>query len=614
MLLSLITALFVTFVQFSDLLVEDWAPKYDQPAPVTLRVPSGSSLVEGGTEHSPPTRITHSRIIVPWGEVLRRGSEEDRMAMAYDAMRRPLGAFRAVGVFVVFFTLCLAVTSYLRSFGQNRLRLLRVQIGVFVMISMAVLVSKAFLLFTALPAYWLPVSAIPLWMAATFGRRSAFVIALVLAFLVASLARLDLLLLCTLLATGLAATVLHVDRRRSRFMVMSGIVGGLVAAVLYVAISGLVEGHFDFIHDLFPPIHSALIASVGGGLAAGVIAVILRGPATRLLGSVPRERLLDLTDLEQPLLQKMAREAPGTWEHCRAMANLAEQASSAIGADGLLTRVGAYYHDLGKTAQSKYFVENLLPDEASPHDDLDPDVSADAIMAHVVVGTKILREGGIPEPVVEFAYSHHGTQLVEYFWNKCQSQGNPKGLGSSAFRYPGMKPQTKETAILMLVDSIEAASRTIDPPVREQFEAMIQRIVFTKLKAGQLDESGLDIDELRILINRMSETLVNMNHHRVKYPWQRKRAEEFGVPSDAVGSPQVEIHGHAVAHLPPPSADRVSAPSGRPDSATLASPPSSSDNKEAAPTPGARLGDRGKVPETPSSGPPTSARRSGEKH
>ncbi len=225
------------------------------------------------------------------------------------------------------------------------------------------------------------------------------------------------------------------------------------------------------------------------------------------------------------------------------MANLAEQAASSIGADALLTRVGAYYHDLGKTAQCKYFVENLGPDERSPHDELEPDVSADAIMAHVVLGTRILREGGIPEPVVEFAYTHHGTQIVEFFWNKCQQIGNPKGLDASYFRYPGMKPQTKETAILMLVDSIEAASRTIDPPEREQFENMIQRILFTKLKQGQLDDCGLDLNDLRIISNRMAETLVNMHHHRIKNQWQAKRAKEFGVPTAAVrdSSPQLEF-------------------------------------------------------------------------
>jgi hypothetical protein len=152
-------------------------------------------------------------------------------------------------------------------------------------------------------------------------------------------------------------------------------------------------------------------------------------------------------------------------------------------------------------------------------------VSADAIMAHVVQGAKLLREGGIPEPVVEFAYTHHGTQVIEYFWHKCKERGNPRSLREDSFRYPGMKPQTKETAILMLVDSIEAASRTIQPPERAKFEEMVQRILFTKLKSGQIDESGLTLEDLRILCLRMTETLVNMFHGRIKYPWQKEGPE-----------------------------------------------------------------------------------------
>src|SRR5215468_10195227 len=151
-------------------------------------------------------------------------------------------------------------------------------------------------------------------------------------------------------------------------------------------------------------------------------------------------------------------------------------------------------------------------------------------MAHVVQGAKILRDGGIPEPVVEFAYTHHGTQLIEYFWHKCQEKGNPKNLPETFFRYPGMKPQTKATAILMLVDSIEAASRTIQPEPgdggRAKFEEMIQRVIFTKLKSAQLDDSGLTMDDLKTLTLRMSDTLVNMYHGRVKYPWQEKEAAE----------------------------------------------------------------------------------------
>jgi putative nucleotidyltransferase with HDIG domain len=299
----------------------------------------------------------------------------------------------------------------------------------------------------------------------------------------------------------------------------------------------LLQGDASFVGpDLSRGADSHLIACVAGGLLAGLLGNLLREPAERVMGHVSRSRLLDLTDIESPLLRKMATEAPGSWEHSRAMANLAEAAAASISADSLLTRVGAYYHDLGKTVQPKYFIENMAPGETSPHDELPAEVSADAIMAHVVLGTKILRKGGVPEPVVEFAYTHHGTQVVEYFWEKYQKQETPEGeprLGRSHFSYPGMKPMSKETAILMLVDSIEAASRTVSPASQEKFEEMIRRVVFTKLGGGQLDDSGLTIADLRIMTTRLASTLVNMYHGRIKYPWQRRQEAEEGAKSEA---------------------------------------------------------------------------------
>ena len=458
---------------------------------------------------------------------------------------------------MIFFTLTMALTAYLRKFGQSRLRLMRSQVGVLLTIGLMAVVAKLLLLFTALPEYWIPLSAVPLWVSTAFDRRTGFVVTVVLAFVVASFLRFDLLLLTAMIAQGLAATLTLLDRKRSRHLIISGILSGASAAAVLVAVTTVIEGDFDLAGDIARLASSRLVACLGGGIAAGLIAAVFRGFVQRLLGHVSRERLMDLTDLEQPLLKKMAREAPGSWEHSRAMANLAEGAASAVKADALLTRVGAYYHDLGKTTQPKYFVENLGYDERSPHEQLDPEVSADAIMAHVVVGAKILRDGGIPEPVVEFCYTHHGTQLVEYFWTKCLEQGNPKHLRESHFRYPGMKPQTKETAILMLVDSIEAASRTIDPPDREKFETMIQRIIFTKLRGGQLDDSGLTVQDLRTLVVRMSETLVNMHHHRIKYQWQAQQAEEFGVPAqvaratDSIPPPRADVMPPTVVAAPP---------------------------------------------------------------
>jgi len=556
LVMSVLFALVLTAVQVGDHYVPAFAPRIGEPAATTLRVPYGPRVVRDRSTGRSELHYEHQRILVPRGTLLRAASDSDWTAFSYDIRHRPPELPRLIAVFAIFFTLTIGLTAYLRRFGHQRLRLLRVQAGLLAAMGLLALASKAFLLFTGLSEFWLPIAAVPLWIATSFDRRTAFVVTVVLSFAVASFLDFDLVFLCVLLARGMAATLLYLDRKRSRQMILAGGLAGLSAVALYVAIMVTFDGTFAWRADLGAPASSQLIACFGGGLAAGLIGALLRAPASRMLGHVPRERLLDLSDLEQPLLMQLAREAPGTFEHSRAMANLAEQAASAIGADALITRVGAYYHDIGKSTQPKYFVENLSPDERSPHDDLDPDVSADAIMAHVVLGTKILREGSVPEPVVEFAYTHHGTQLVEYFWNKCLQQGNPKALDAGAFRYPGMRPQTRETAIVMLVDSIEAASRTVDPPERDAFENMIQRIVFTKLKDGQLDDCGLGMNELNVIVNRMADALVNMHHHRIKYQWQAKRAQEFGVPSTAVSADALPSRPRAVeASVEPPTVE-----------------------------------------------------------
>jgi putative nucleotidyltransferase with HDIG domain len=527
--LSLMFASIVTVAQVADVFVPAFRPAFGQKAPTTIRVPYAGDFVEREADPFKPVpglEYRHVNVVVPRGTLLDATNPEHRAALAFDESRRLTSPIRILAIGGVHLALFLLVSTYLRKFGASRTRLLRTQIGIFAGMTGVVLVGKAFLLLSSLPELWIPVAVTPLWCAIAIDRRTAFLVNVMLAFMTSALLLFDLPMLFVLITRGLAASLFFVNTKRPRQMIAAGVAGGLVACAIYAAIIVVFEGRVSIELDLVRGIDSRLAACVGGGVLAGLLATILREPGERLLGSVSRDRLLDLTDLEQPLLRKMATEAPGSWEHSRAMANLAEAAAAAIGADTLLTRVGAYYHDLGKTIQPKYFVENLAPGERSPHDDLDPDVSADAIMAHVVQGTKILREGGVPEPVVEFAYTHHGTQTIEYFWHKCQERKNPKNLTEDFFRYPGMKPQTKETAILMLVDSIEAASRTIQPPERAKFEEMIQRVVFTKLRAGQTDESGLTLEDVRVICLKMADTLVNMFHGRIKYPWQKETPEE----------------------------------------------------------------------------------------
>ncbi|MGZ3443191.1 MAG: HDIG domain-containing metalloprotein, partial [Polyangia bacterium] len=287
------------------------------------------------------------------------------------------------------------------------------------------------------------------------------------------------------------------------------------------ALCFLVQGRLPD-QDTTSIVSSDLIGAIGGGLAAGVIATIVAPLLERALGEVPRGKLVELTDLNHPLLKRIAEKSPGTWAHSLAMANMAELAATAIGANALLTRVGAYYHDLGKSSAPQYYIENLHAGEPSPHDSLDPDVSADAIFAHCTEGVRLGRAAGIPEPVLDFMHMHHGNGLLEYFWHKNEQLGNPKRLSEKSFRYPGLPPQTKETGILAICDAVEAASRTLKTPTERDLTSLVQRIVFGKLRLGQLDQSGLTSSDLKAMCNSLVDTLKNSFHVRIEYPWQKE--------------------------------------------------------------------------------------------
>lgn len=551
--LSAVFAVVLTLTSFADTLAEPLRVSPNVPAPVTLRLPATAA------PDASVRSFAARRPMVAMGERLTAESPRASVVREFELRRRPptLGALG--GAWLLYFLLALMLTMSLRTFSPGRGALLRTQTGILSLMAALLAAAKALLLLTPLPAVLLPVATVPLWCALYFDRRTALPVSVVVSLMAASLNFFDGTLLASYLATSVIASVAMRDRKQSLGMLVAGGLGGVSAALVLVGMETLANRGFDPIADVSVPLESGVVGAFVGGVGGGLLAFLFQGIAVVALGAVSRSRLIRLTDLDQPLLKKMQAEAPGSWEHSRMMANLAESAAAVVGADALLTRVGAYYHDLGKTCQSKYFVENLQGGEKSPHGGLDPDVSADAIMAHVVEGTRILREGGIPEAVVEFVYTHHGTSIIEYFWHKTLEADNPRGLDENFFRYPGMRPRTKETAILMLIDSIEAASRTVDPPTRENFAAMVQRIFFVKLGQGQLDESGLTMDELRTITSNITDTLCGAFHNRIKYPWQDRKEK---------GQAQLPIPGPAteedVARAREPSTETaIAAPDAR---------------------------------------------------
>jgi putative nucleotidyltransferase with HDIG domain len=234
--------------------------------------------------------------------------------------------------------------------------------------------------------------------------------------------------------------------------------------------------------------------------------------------------LVELSDFNHPLLKELSSKAPGTFHHSIIMGNLSEEAAHSINANRILARVGCYYHDIGKTVEPEFFIENQI-DKINKHDDLNPTTSAKIIIAHVNQGMELARKYKLPEVLIDFIPMHHGTTLVSYFYKKAQDQENifPEG-SKEEYRYPGPKPQTKETGIVMLADSIEAATRTLDDPTTEKLEKKIIEIIRTRFMEGELDECELTLRDLTKIKNSFLKILIGIHHHRIKYPDKKVEA------------------------------------------------------------------------------------------
>ncbi|WP_214693110.1 MULTISPECIES: HDIG domain-containing metalloprotein [unclassified Exiguobacterium] len=240
-------------------------------------------------------------------------------------------------------------------------------------------------------------------------------------------------------------------------------------------------------------------------------------------GVLSSGRLVELMSPTHPLLRKLLMEAPGTYHHSMMVANLAESACEAIGADGLLARVASYYHDLGKTERPLHFIENQQGG-GNPHDRLTPEESADIIMAHPYDGADLLRRYKLPKEIIDIAEQHHGTSLLKYFFVKAK-EDHEKDVVESRYRYPGPKPQTREAAVVMIVDSIEAAVRSQKQPTPEKIRMLVRAIIRDKLADGQFEDCDLTTKEIWRVGESACETLTGLFHERIEYPELKKEGE-----------------------------------------------------------------------------------------
>ncbi len=364
-----------------------------------------------------------------------------------------------------------------------------------------------------------------------YGQPIALGIAGVQALLIAL--ALDLstgVLLVTLAGGAVMVGQLRQIRQRGT-LIRAGLVSGLVVAVGCAGV-GLAE------RPAIDGMYAALATEAAWGFAAPLVVGFF------VLGVLPFiERafkvttamtLLELSDVNQPLLRRLAQAAPGTYNHSLTIAVLAEAAAEAIGADGLLCRVGAYYHDIGKMNKPQYFIENQ-GGGPNRHDKLSPAMSLLIIVAHVKDGMEMAREYGLPRRLHHFIESHHGTTLVEYFYHAAQKQAGEGNAQPSEFefRYPGPKPQTREAAILMLCDTVESASRTMNDPTPSRVEQLVHKLAMKRLMDGQFDESALTLEELHRVEEAITKSLAAIHHGRIKYPSDKPTDQPVAAPPGA---------------------------------------------------------------------------------
>jgi len=269
------------------------------------------------------------------------------------------------------------------------------------------------------------------------------------------------------------------------------------------------------------------------GIFASSFTLVIFYLLGQLFGVTTSLQLLEISRPNHPLLRQLLLKAPGTYHHTLLVSNMAEEAAVAIGADSLLTRVGSYYHDIGKITRPYFFIENNTDGE-NPHDRLDPYTSARIIISHVSDGVELAEKYHLPQAIIDFIREHHGTTRVEYFYHKAvQMADNPNAVDESAFRYPGPKPHTRETAILMLADSCEATVRAMHPRSREEMLEIIRSVINRRLMSGQLDRSPLTLRDLTLIAEAFARVLQGIHHPRVKYPGEETKSTQAGAKEAA---------------------------------------------------------------------------------
>ncbi len=407
----------------------------------------------------------------------------------------------------------------------------------------ALLMYFAFTTQTALPVeYFVLVPVASMIVTIVFDSRVAFQTTIAVALLVGAMKGNDFGAMFTSLSAGALAvyTVRDIKNRTQIFRSLVFIFIGYSVATLAISLQQVEDASTILAKFSLIAVNSVLSPIITYGLLIFFEKVF--NIATDLT-------LLELSDFNHPLLRELSQKAPGTFHHSIIVGTLAEKAAKAVGANPILARVGAYYHDIGKIMRPEYFIENTMDSDKSKHEWLPPDVSVQMVVSHVTDGIALANKHHLPQRVIDFIPMHHGTTLVAYFYGKALRRPFATGdVSEEDYRYDGPKPHSKETAIVMLADSVEAAARSLQDKSLDNIETVMEDIVKSRYEEGQLDNTDLTFSDLTRIKESFLSVMSGIYHKRIEYPDQPVELPEPG------GSPDT-FHEDESAEIREPAGD-----------------------------------------------------------
>ncbi|MFZ0534271.1 MAG: HDIG domain-containing metalloprotein [Anaerolineales bacterium] len=509
---AIITSLVQAFVVPNSLYDEQLTEAARQQArdnvtPVTRSFMTNETIIQGGKVIT----VTDYEALQQFGLALPKNRWQDIVSS--------LGlTFLTAAIFIIYFRRNPILIS-----GNPGMRKLALLVTLFLLF---LFIARISIPGHAVIPYAYPVMGFALTISALFSAELAIISVIPMAFLISyGLPDSQVLTLYYLIASLFGVFVLRQAQRLTSFF-WAGAAIAVSGATVAIAFR-IIQPTADWIG-----VTTLALAAIINGIASASIGLIFHYYLAQFLGKTTHLQLIELSRPDHPLQQLLLRNAPGTYQHSLQLANLVEQAAETIGADAMLARVGALYHDIGKIPNPYFFIENQPPGNVNPHNDLDPEISAATIIRHVSDGLELARKYHLPKQLYDFIAQHHGTTITRYQYSRALELAgmNKDAVDMDKFRYPGPRPSSREIALLMLADTSEARMRAERPKDEDELHKMIKSVIKDKLELGELDNTQLTLQNLEEIIDSFTSTLRGVYHPRIQYPKTESELKTRPVP------------------------------------------------------------------------------------